>query len=67
MNKIKDKVLTFLIQEKDNLWNDLEDILYMDFTKDTYTPLTQYEIDKINEIRKEILNVYTMIDRIGEI
>ena len=62
---MKNKVLDFLIQEKDNLWETLTDYLYFDTTSH-YTPLTEEEIQKINELRKEIYDIYKIIDRIGD-
>ena len=63
---MKNKVLDFLINEKDNLWDNLTDYLYFDTTSH-YTHLTNEEIEKINTLRKEIYDIYEIIDRIGDI
>ena len=63
---MKDKLITFLINEKDNLWEELEDTLYFDPTQSTYKPLTTDEITKINNLRKDIFDIYNLIDRIGD-
>ena len=62
---MKEKIIDFLINEKDNLWENLTDYLYFD-TASHYTPLTEEEIEKINTLRKEIYDIYKIIDRIGD-
>lgn len=61
---MKNKVIQFLINEKDNLVNDIEDMIYPDINY-TYKPLSQGEIDEINNLRKQILDVYALIDILG--
>jgi len=63
---MKNKTINFLINEKDNLWEELEDTLYFDPTQSTYKPLTTDEITKINNLRKDIFDIYNLIDRIGD-
>ena len=64
---MRDKTIQFLINEKDNLWNELEDLMYIDILTPTYKPLTPSDITKINDLRKQIFDIYKLIEKIGEI
>jgi len=61
---MKDKVINYLITEKDNLVDSIEDYVYPDINY-SYKPLTQGEIDEINNLRKQIFDVYKIIDILG--
>jgi len=58
---MKNKVINYIINEKDNLCMELDDIIYPDITH-TYEPLTFIELEKIEELRKQILDCYALID-----
>ena len=68
MNKpeIKEKTIQFLINEKDSLCDQITDIAYPD-TYYEYKALTEKEIQEINNLRKQIHDIYILIDKIGEI
>ena len=61
---MRNKVINFLINEKDNLIDDIGDYVYPDILH-TYEPLTEKEIQEINNLRKQILDVYALIDILG--
>ena len=61
---MKNKVINFIIQEKDNICYELEDIVYPDILQ-TFKPLNSEEIEKINNLRKQILDCYALIDILG--
>ena len=63
---MKDKVINYIINEKDNLCMELEDIIYP-YVDHTYTPLKFSELEKIENIRKQILDCYALIDILGGI
>lgn len=62
---MKNKLINYIITEKDNLCEDLEDIIYPDTTH-SYTPLKFAELERIEELRKQILDCYTLIDILNE-
>lgn len=61
---MKNKVIQYIITEKDNLCMQLEDIVYP-YVDHTYEPLTFKELEKIEEIRKQIIDCYALIDILG--
>lgn len=61
---MKNKVINYIITEKDDLCEYLEDIIYPDVTH-SYTPLKFSELEKIEELRKQILDCYALIDILG--
>lgn len=56
------KVIAFLIEEKQRLNERIDEIIYDDFNRD----LTKNEIDKINEYRKGVAYCYNTIDKLEE-
>lgn len=61
---MRNKVINFIIQEKDNICYELEDMVYPDILQ-TFKPLTCEEIEKIDNLRKQILECYALIDILG--
>lgn len=57
-----EKVIGFLIEEKQRLNERIDEIIYDDFNRD----LTKNEIDKINEYRKGVAYCYNTIDKLEE-
>lgn len=63
----KSKIINGLIEKKDNLIKDIEEIAtYIDTSHNEYI-LTPYEIKEINRKRKEILFIYNLISKIEDI
>ena len=54
------KVIAFLIEEKQILNERIDEIIYDDFNRD----LTKNEIDKINEYRKGVAYCYNSIEEL---
>lgn len=61
---MKNKVINYIINEKDNLCMELEDIVYP-YVDHAYEPLKFRELEKIEELRKQILDCYALIDILG--
>lgn len=61
-SKIKNTIINFLIQEKESLNDDINDIIYSDMQKD----LTTIDLDKINNTKRTIQYIYDFIEKWGE-
>lgn len=60
---IETKVIQFLIEEKEELNNDINDIIYNNFSMDKeYKALTKNEMLQIEEIRRDIYEIYDIVD-----
>ena len=63
----KNKIINGLIEKKDNLIKDIEEIAtYIDTSHNDYI-LTPYEIKEMNKKRQEILFIYNLISKIEDI
>ena len=60
---MRQQTINYLITKKDNLLDNINTLLFDDIiTTDTYKPLTQGEIDELNNLRKDIYEIYNIID-----
>lgn len=63
----KSKIIYNLINEKDNIANEINDIASYIDTQYNETDLTSEEVNEINRKRKEILFIYNLINKIEDI
>lgn len=63
----KSKIIYNLINEKDNIANEINDIASYIDTQYNETDLTSDEIKTINKKRQEILFIYKLIEKIEDI
>lgn len=70
MEKLINEVIYYLITKKENLNNDINDLVYSDFERKERSYLAKLsfkDLSIINEYREKIYNIYTLIDKLEEI
>lgn len=67
---MKNKVIQFLINEKEKYNEEINDIIYNNLyqieTKTTFKSLTFGDLQKLDKLRKEIAEIYNIIDILNE-
>lgn len=67
---MKNKVIQFLINEKEKYNEQINDIIYNNLyqieTKTTFKSLTFGDLQKLDSLRKEIAEIYNIIDILEE-
>ena len=70
MKDLINEVICHLIIKKENLNNDINDLVYSDFERKKRSYLAKLnfkDLTIINEYREEIYNIYNLIDKLEEI
>lgn len=67
---MKNKVIQFLINEKELKNEEINDIIYNDLyqieMKTTFKSLTFGDLQKLDKLRKDIAEIYNLIDILNE-
>lgn len=63
---MRQELIEYLITKKDNLINDVNSLLFAEYFIDSYEPLTENDINKIIDLRKDIYEIYSLIDILNE-
>lgn len=70
MKELINDVIYYLITKKENLNNDISDLVYNDFERKERSYLAKLsfkDLAVINEYRERIYNIYTLVDKLEEI
>lgn len=61
---MKNKVITYLIGEKENLNNSIDELIYPSNCE--YRPLSFHELELLEKYRRQIYEIYDLIDILNE-
>lgn len=61
---MKNKVITYLIREKEILNNSIDELIYP--SNDEYKPLSFHDLELLEKYRQQIYEIYDIIDILNE-